>query len=379
MTVVPAPELLAVPMSTAAAAHEIYSGIARLAGTLWCTRHRARADTMSQTVVLVVHPSSNFMGHYALRPLAAAGVDAVGMSTRYIGNDSALLLENCVLDVGAVIRRLRDEGYERIVLLGNSGGGALASLYQSQAESPTITDTPAGGGPDLTTADLSPADLLVVAMAHPGRAQLLTDMLDPSLRSEDDPFDRDPELDMFRPENGPPYDADWLQRYRAAQAARNERITDWAESRLSMLAEQHVADLPFLVHAVCAEPRNLDLSLDPSDRAVGTLWGDPWSANLQPSTLGHYTTVRSWLSQWSVRRSNGYAPAHLARISAPVHVYYGSADTSCFPSDALSMFDAVGHDDKRLTTIEGGHHYLTGQPELVARLVDSLTGWIDEH
>ena len=88
------------------------------------------------------------------------GFDAVGMTTRYIGNESTLLLENCVIDIGSVIRHLRNEGYRKIVLVGNSGGGGLVALYQDQAEHPTITGAPAGGPPDLTRAGLLPADAL---------------------------------------------------------------------------------------------------------------------------------------------------------------------------------------------------------------------------
>ena len=126
---------------------EIYSGIARMAGKLWAARQRSAAG--SSTVVVVVHPSSNFMGHYLLPAMAERGVDVVGANTRYLGNDAMLSMENCVLDVGAVIGHLRHLGYQRVVLVGNSGGGGLSALYQSQAESPTITHTPAGDPVDV--------------------------------------------------------------------------------------------------------------------------------------------------------------------------------------------------------------------------------------
>ncbi|MGP3920848.1 alpha/beta hydrolase [Nonomuraea sp. 10N515B] len=376
MSIVEERELLAVPMQSAAVGSEIYSGIARLAGTLWCARRRAVPGRRAGTVVVICHPSSNFLGHYALAPFAAAGVDAVAMTTRYLGNDSALLLENCVLDVGSVVRHLREEGYERIVLVGNSGGGGLAALYQNQAERPTITQSPCGSGPDLTRADLPPVDALVLAMAHPGRAALLAEWLDPAIRNENDPLDRDPALDMFDAEHGPPYDAAWLARYRAAQRARNDRITDWAQARLAEISERGIPDLPFCVHGVCADPRFLDLSLDPSDRETGTLWGPPWAANLQPSALGHYTTLRSWLSQWSLRHTNGHGPDRLRGVSVPVHVIYGTADQGCFPLHARELHDAVPHDRKALTAIPGGRHYLNGQPQLAELMVKTVLDWL---
>ena len=370
-------ELLAVPMPDTVSSNEVYSGVARLARTLWCVRHRAESGRLARTVVVALHPSSNFLGHYALGAFAAAGVDAVGMTTRYVGNDTALLLENCVVDVGAVVRQLRSEGYEQIVLFGNSGGGALAAMYQNQAEHATITSAPCGAGPDLTRADLPPADLLVMAMAHPGRAQLLTETLDPSVRAEHTPFDRDPGLDMFTP--GPPYDPAWLATYRAEQRRRNDRITSWAERELAALADRGVHDLPFVVHGVCADPRHLDVSVDPNDREPGTLWGDPWNANFQPATLGHLSTLRAWLSQWSRTRSRGHGPDLLSTVAAPTLVVYGTADQSCFPSHARQLHDAVPHEDKRLVPIVGGRHYLHGQPEQTGRLASVLRDWIATH
>lgn len=379
MTGTAAAELMTVPMDATPSANEIYSGVARLAGTLWCTRHRAQPGRLSDVAVVVMHPSSNFMGHYALEALAASGVDAIGMTTRYIGNDTALLLENCVLDVASVVRHLRNEGYGTVVLFGNSGGGALAALYQSQAESATIRHSPGGGGPDLTVADLPPADLVALAMAHPGRAQLLAETLDPAVLDEDLPFERDPALDMFNPDNGPPFDGAWLDTYRQAQVERNHRITDWTIRQLDVIEERRLADLPFLVHGVCADPRNIDLTIEPTDREAGTLWGEPWNANFQPATLGHYTTVRAWLSQWSLRESNGDSRVTLKSVQAPVHIYYGTADQSCFPSHAQSMFDAISHDDKVLTPIIRGKHYLHGQPDQIRQLTSSLTSWIRDH
>ncbi len=377
-------ELLAVPMRDVTSAGEVYSGIARLAGRLWCARHRANPGRNAEVAVLVMHPSSNFLGHYALDAWADRGVDAIAMTTRYLGNDSTLLLENCVVDVGTVIAHLRDvEGYEKVVLIGNSGGGGLSALYQEQAEKPTITSSPCGGGPDLTRAELSPADALVMLMAHPGRANLLTEWLDPAVGTDEDPlaadpFNRNPELDMFEEGNGPSYDAEWLERYRSAQRARGDAITDWVVERLAEVDRRsggRAGDIPFTVQATCADPRFLDLRIDPSDRERGTLWGDAYTANLQPSTLGHHTSLRSWLSQWSLRTSHGNGPDRLTRVSVPVHVIYGTGDQGCFPSHARELYDAVPHARKELTAIRGGKHYLNGQTELTEEMAEHLVGW----
>ena len=377
-------ELLAIKMAPAGRL-DIYSGVARMAGTLWATLWRDTARD-SKTVLLFVHPASNFMGHYALKPLAEMGVAAVGFATRYVGNDSSLLMENCVLDIGAAVRHLRDMGFEKVVLVGNSGGGGLASLYQSQAEQPSLTSTPAGDPPDLTQADLPPVDGLILAMAHPGRALVYTEWLDPAIVDERHPFGRDATLDMFDPRNGPPYSEEFITRYRAAQVARNRRITAWVREQLDVLRSMAadgpdgrpaLEDLPFLVHGTAADLRFLDTAIDASDRTPGTLWGDAWPANYHPPTLGHYTSLRSWLSQWSYDDSESNAPRHLPRISVPVQVVYGTADAAAFPSHAVTMYESVAHAKKELIAIEGAHHYFVDQPDLVGHLCRHMVRWCE--
>lgn len=369
-------ELLAIPMATSDRI-DIYSGVSRMAGKIWASLHHAARP--SRTAAIIVHPASNFMGHYLLAPLAERGIDAVGLATRYIGNDSALTMENCVLDVGAAISFLKERGYEKIALIGNSGGGGLAALYQSQAESATIIATPAGDPPNLVQAELPAADTLIQLMAHPGRAQVCADWLDPSIRDETDPWDRDPELDLFR--QSLPLDAGFVERYRAAQLDRNRRITAWVHEQLSELEQAggELSDLPFVVHGTTADPRFVDVTIDPSDRTPGTMWGPTEVANLMPASLGHYSSLRSWLSQWSVDETNCNGPLHLGRISVPALIMYGTADQVCFPSYARQMFDAVNHADKRLTPVPGGLHYLSGQPDLMGFVADSVLSWLTEH
>jgi len=98
-----------------------------------------------------------------------------------------------------------------------------------------------------------------------------------------------------------------------------------------------------------------------------------------PASLGHYTSLRSWLSQWSVDESNCDGPLHLARTHVPTLVMYGTADQVCFPSYAMTMYDAITHDEKSLIPVGGGTHYLQGQPELQAWLADTAVDWMKER
>ena len=86
-----------------------------------------------------------------------------------------------------------------------------------------MTSSPCGGGPDLTAADLLPADAVVMMAAHVSRHGTLTEWIDPSITDENDPDKRDPDLDIYSGLILPPYEPDFLVRYREAQVARNRK------------------------------------------------------------------------------------------------------------------------------------------------------------
>jgi pimeloyl-ACP methyl ester carboxylesterase len=330
---------------------------------------------------VVIHPSSNFFGHYLLAPLERRGRAILALNTRFAGNDVTLTMERCIQDLGAGIAFLRAEGYQRIVLLGNSGGGSLAAFYQEQAERLSVATTPDGRPIQLSPADLPPADGLAMCAAHPGRAQVLTDWLDPSVIDESDMLAADPELDMFDARNGAPYKQAWLQRYRTAQRARNERITDWALARIRAFEAdpdpERPKDAAFLVFRTAADPRFVDLTLDPSDRKGGTTRGSARASNYGTLHTGRICSLRSWLSQWSVRLSRADGPKCLARTGVPVLSVLYSADTVVFPSQVAQWAQAAPGRCKEYT-LKGATHHMQGQPKLVDELADLLVGWASE-
>ena len=72
-------------------------------------------------------------------------------------------MENVLIDIGAFVRAAREQyGYRNVVLGGWSGGGSLMCYYQSQAEFPTITATPAGDPFDMQGSALVRGDAVMV-------------------------------------------------------------------------------------------------------------------------------------------------------------------------------------------------------------------------
>jgi len=357
---------------------DTYGGIA---GQVILDAHLLRPKSPSDTLVIFMHPMG--IMHYLPLPraMANAGVHCLSAVSRYPNNDSALIMEKVVCDLGAWVRYAREKlGYAKVVLGGWSGGGSLALFYQSQAQAPTIRETPAGDPLDLAAARLIPADAVMLLAAHCSRSETLTEWLDPSIGDEANPDARDPAWNLYAdpPPATPPYPADWVAEFRERQIARNRRITAFAEDTLDRLRRTHGpnAERSFVVHGTMADPRWLDPTLDPNERRPGWCYlGDPRLINDAPGGLGRYTTTRSWLSQWSYDRSNA-DHRKCADIAVPVLVIGNMADDACTPSHTRRLFEDVQQDDKELHEIAGATHYYAGQPEKLAEAGGIVTGWL---
>ena len=342
-------------------------------------------DRPSGTVIVFMHPIGG--GEYLPMPvaLARAGFHVIYCNSRYPGVDYALIMEKVAVDLGACIRDARERwGYQKVVLAGWSGGGSLSAFYQAEAEAPTIRSTPAGDPPDLTAAGLVPADGLMFLAAHVSRARTLTEWMDASILDESRPEDRHPELDLYNPANPhqPPYSAAFIERYRAAQVARNRRITAWVRGKLDDLRHRgrNADEFGFVVHGTMADPRFLDPGIDPNDRKPRWCYlGEPQVVNNGPVGLARFCTLRSWLSQWSLEDSHADGERCTARVQVPVLVVSNSADDACTPSHARRLYEAVAHPRKELAEIAGASHYYIGQPRQVEEAVGVVARWLEAH
>jgi len=346
-----------------------------------CVRVR-RLDIESKTVVVFSHPVGGGAFLPMVTALAAAGIHVIYCNPRFRGNDSALIMEKCLLDLGACLRDQKGRfGYEKVILGGWSGGGSLSLFYQDQAENPTIKTTPAGDPMDLSLVDLPKADGILLLAAHVSRAVTMTEWLDPSITDENAPFDRDPALNLYDPTNPnqPPYTDEFVARFRAAQIARNRRITAQAKDTLAQLKANPDGppERPFMVHGTMADVRWLDPTQDPSDRPPGTCYmGDPKVVNDGPVGLARFTTTRSWLSQWSYDESNADGTGNASRVSCPVLVINNTADLACTPSHAERLFGAISHSDKEMHQVKDADHYYSLKPEKVHDAVNLVTDWL---
>ena len=341
---------------------------------------RLAAEGCGKDIAYVVtHPANNFMNHYLLNPMQQRGQAILGLNTRYANNEAFLIMERAVQDLGRGVRFLKEEGYRKVCLIGNSGGASLTCFYQSQAERPTVRQAPDGQLVDLVASGLVPADGIVLIAGHHGRSRILTDRLDAAVTDERDILATDPELDIFNPKHGPPFSPEFVARVRAAQLARNRRITAWCWGRLKQYEklgpEQPLSDEAFIVNRTLADPRYLDLSLEPSGRtATTTLGNHPANDNYAANGSARMSTVRSWLSQWSIDHSLADGPRRIAETSVPVLNINFRQDEIIFPSDMQAWVSATGrraeHHD-----LDGCGHYPMAKPHMVDRVADLMAEW----
>lgn len=361
-----------------------------------------------KTVVCIMHPREFLATHYLIPDILDAGCAAWTQASRSVGNDLRLEHELVLHDVAAAMQRLRALGFEKIVLLGNSGGSSLYIFYNQQAmlaPDARLQRTPGGRPTKLGEAEMPPADGIVLVAPHPGQGLLLMNALDPSVTDERDPFSVDAALDFMSAENGfrtPPessaYAPDFVERYRAGQRARVARLDAYARASIDarMTARKRGKETGargdiargayqeiMTIWRTDGDLRCFDLSLDPSDRNYGSVWGrNPFASNYGSVGFARLCTPESWLSTWSGLSSRAAMPETLKSVEQPCLVVEYSGDNTIFPADVDALYDVIPSSDKSRAKFRGDHH---GRPlakgEEPGRIAAGaqIGGWVKER
>lgn len=335
-----------------------------------------------KTVVCIMHPREFVATHYLIPDILDAGCAAWTQASRSVGNDLRLEHEIVLHDVAAAMQRLRELGFEKIILLGNSGGASLYVFYNQQSllePEKRLARTPAGRPTRLDRETMPTADGLVLVSPHAGQGLLLMNAIDPSVTDEADPFSVDPSLDFLSEDNGfrpPPesasYSPEFVKKYREAQCARVARLDDHARGSIAerMAARKRGKETGargdqargalqeiMTVWRTDGDLRCYDLSLDPSDRQYGSVWGrNPYASNYGSIGFGRLCTPESWLSTWSGLSSKAALPETLKSVEQPTLLVEYSGDNTIFPADVDALYDVLPASDKSRARFRGDHH-----------------------
>ena len=133
----------------------------------------------------------------------------------------------------------------------------------------------------------------------------------------------------------------------------------------------------FVTYRTMCDVRFMDPAVDPNDRKPRWCYlGKPETANTGPVGIGRFSTLRAWLSQWSIDDSNADGPKCAGSISVPLLAIENSADDAVPQPHARIIHDAAGSRDKTFHVIKGATHYYQGQPELLEQAVELCVGWM---
>ncbi|MGH7864260.1 MAG: alpha/beta hydrolase, partial [Candidatus Binataceae bacterium] len=268
----------------------------------------------------------------------------------------------------------------------------------------------------LNQFDLPSADGFIVLAAHPGQGKVLMRCLDAALVDENNPIATDPTLDMYDERNGfrtPPeasrYTPEFLERYRAAQIARCARIDSIARSHIEQAryarefsrspefdaasaerrrdaSRRAMAPHYIIVYRTAANPNYLDLTLEPSERVVGSIFAPrPDLVNYSTFGLGRIVTPDAWLSTWSGLSSYANVARNLPKVTVPTLVVGATGDQDIFLSDVREQYELSGAKDKTLAFIDGADHFMRaggtrknlGDPR--PRLMKMVVDWTRER
>ena len=379
------------------------------------------ASEEPKTAVYLMHPRGEFTRHYVVPGLTKRGYAVFGHNSRYLNNDTHMIHERLLFDIAAGMRFLKERGFQRIVLLGNSGGGSLLGFYQSQASrapADRLRQTPGGDPIDLTTETMPEGDLYIATAAHLGEGRFMLNVLDPAVIDEDDPTATDPEWDMYNPANGyrpfprpSSYDPAWVTEYRQRQRERNRRLDERARAYLAehrdardRVREPGFADQPWniagavtrrarlgrymVIYRTLANPAYLDPRIDPSRRPLGSIFSpaDPIIGNYGPGGLARTMTPGAWLSTWSGLSSQADLPDTIAHVAIPTLLVYADGDCDIFPAEQRELLERSGAPDKQLVDLPWADHYLhpvgdegrtLADPRV--RIIDLIVPWIEDR
>lgn len=358
----------------------------------------------SVVAIVNVHSDTDYTDFHISAELAKRGYRSFG------GQVFGKTLDEKMLDIKRIVEFLRAiPGVKKVILMGHSGGATLMTAYQNAAENGIWVLQ----GDEMLykctlREELPPADGVMLMDANWGNCAMTLFSVDPAVTEEGNGTKLDPELDIFAPANGfdpdgADYSDDFLKKFFAAQAARNNRIVDLALERLRAIENgegQLQDDEPFTVigaaqFAPCNKIFPQDMKIFAHTRQahdllhadgsvtheiVRSLRKPKFTATVTPTNLATLqTTVRCFLSERAVYAKPDYelradgaagigwdnvycsAVPNVRKIHAPLLCMGMTGGYEFLASEVI--YDNAASEDKTLAFVEGATHNMTPEHE----------------
>jgi pimeloyl-ACP methyl ester carboxylesterase len=221
---------------------------------------------------------------------------------------------------------------------------------------------------------------------------------------------------MFNPANGfrmPPessrYSPEFTKKFRDAQWARAERLTERArgfirernlyrsllkqpgfeklplEQRLEI--ERRAEHLPMMIlYRSEADLDYTDQITRPTDRAYGSNRSDrPDVFNLEPEARTRSIRPDVFLSTMSGPASRARLHENIKKVTVPTLVLVGTADRGTYVWEQEKTYESAGTKDKSIVKIEGADHAWNpsgpkaGDGKQRERMLDALFAWVGKR
>ena len=389
----------------------------------------------AQIAIFNMHSANDFLNHSACTELSRRGYrvlcanDSNGRSGEF--NDG--VLDKVLLQAKNAIVYLRKyPGVKKIVLWGHSGGATLMTAYQDIAENGVKVcqdDDKIYKCPNSLAA-LPPADGVILGDATWGVAVSVLYNMDPAV-SNDSGTKINPDLDMYNPKNGfnpngsSNYSPEFIHKFQAAQAKRNNELIDMALARMAAIKagkgefadeesftvpgasfgsnKLHATDMQLFAHTQKAWPLlHADGSI--TTEIVHSVRVPTATKNPSPTWRSALrTTVTSFLMTYAIRTTPDYGfgeetamqgvdwhsswssnPGNVEGITVP---FLTMGMTGSYESStAETIHNHLKSADKALVYVEGATHgYSTCKPcektpgqfgDTEKTLFDYVEGWL---
>ena len=167
---------------------------------------------------------------------------------------------------------------------------------------------------------------------------------------------------------------------RAKAVDRKDDPDAWRRWRMRAVSQ------PMLViHRTLADPAYLDLSIDPDERPLGSLFAfpDPFDANYARLGLARTMTPRGWLSTWSGHASRASTLDCLPKLTLPTLVVAYLGDNAVFSNHTDAIYERSPARDKTIRRVRGDHLGLgpAGMSDRSGQnaALDVIVPWIQER